>query len=647
MSEHSHPEHSHHEHEESEELEPKTRIVFIVISLTLFAAAMIVTRTVSLPLWARALIFALPYLAAGWSVLKEAAECFLHREFFEESTLMAIATLGAFAIGEYPEGVAVMVLFQIGELLEDLASDRSRRSIEKLMEIRPDEANVIMPDGTVKAVGAEEVEPGAVILIKPGERVPLDGIVTEGTTSLDVSALTGESVPLDAGEGDGIISGAVNLNGTVKARVIRPASESTAARILELVEEAEDRKANFQGFTERFAHVYTPIVVGLAVILAVVPPLAGLGSWKEWIYRALEFLVVSCPCAFVISVPMTFVSGIGAASSKGILIKGAAFAERLADVRTVVFDKTGTVTSGRFRVSETKPAEGVSEYELIRMCAAAEIYSDHPIAVSLKERFVSMSSPEALKALASSVGMSENLPGRGVVTRYGDSVVICGSEALMRDFGADAGGMSGGASTAVYCALKTDENVRFLGRVSISDTLKAGAREAVAELSAAGVKRIVMLTGDREEAAKQAATECGIAEYRSGLLPQDKVDELEKLMYADEKSKTAFIGDGVNDAPVIARADVGIAMGALGSDAAIEAADVVLMDDDPRKAAEAVKIAGKTMSVVRQNVAAAIVLKAAILILCGAGIAPMWAAVFGDVGVTMLCCLNALIAGRA
>ena len=628
--------------EEEEELEPKARLILICVSAALFIWALLMTNLIQMPWWAKALIYFVPYIAAGWPVLKEAAECFAHREFFEEATLMTVATVGAFIIGEYPEGAAVMILFNIGELLEDLASDRSRRSIEKLMELRPDTANVETESG-IKETPADDVEVGSVIVVKPGERVPLDGEVIEGSTSLDMSALTGESAPRDVSSGESIVSGAVNLRSAVRVRVTKPAGESTVSRILELVEDAGERKAEYQSFTERFAHIYTPVVVGAALVLAVLPPiLSGFTGWREWIYRALEFLVVSCPCAFVISVPMTFVSGIGAASKKGVIVKGSAFIERLAAVKAAVFDKTGTLTEGKFAVTQICPEPGVTEEELIRFCALAEKLSDHPVAASLREKYDSMGYPPA----DDEVGLSENIAGKGVITEIGGSRVACGSAALMEDFGVPSGAVVTGGG-AVHAAVKNDGGVRYLGRVMISDRPKTGAAEAVSALKAAGVTRLVMLTGDHDTAAKAVADSCGISEYHAGLMPEDKVTELEKVMDVQPKNaRVAFIGDGVNDAPVLARADVGIAMGALGSDAAIEAADVVIMDDDPRRAAQGVGIARKTMRVVAQNVILAIGLKAVILILCAVGLAPMWAAVFGDVGVTILCCLNALRAGR-
>ena len=638
--EHSHGHGHHHGHgEEEEELEPKKRIALIVIAAVLFAAALIMRRA-GLPGIAVTVTFIAAYAAAAWPVIFEAVECAARREFFEESTLMTVATIGAMAIGEFAEAVAVIVLFHIGELLEDMASDRSRRSIEKLMEIRPDTANLALEDGSLSEVPVEDVEPGAVIAVKPGERVPLDCVILSGSTALDVSALTGESAPVSAAEGDGISSGSVNLTGLIRAEVVRPASESTVSRILELVEDAGERKARYQGFTERFAHVYTPVVVCMAVLLAVIPSVIT-GDWSVWLYRGLEFLVVSCPCAFVISVPMTFVSGMGAASRRGVLIKGSAFVERLAGVKTVVMDKTGTLTEGSFEISRIVPAPGVSEERLLSACAAAETYSDHPVAVSVRRGFEERYPGRA----AAAAGASENIAGRGVVTEAGGEKLLCGSAELMAEYGVS--GLVQADGTAVHCAVIGGGKPEYLGCVAVSDKVKDGSREAVSSMHGLGVSRAVMLTGDGEAAAKAAAEACGITEYRSGLMPEDKVTELEKLMItAPRGSYTAFIGDGVNDAPVLARADVGIAMGALGSDAAIEAADAVLMDDDPRKASLALKIASKTMRVVRQNVAMAIGLKAVILLLCALGLAPMWAAVFGDVGVTMLCCLNALRAGR-
>ena len=570
--------------------------------------------------------FAVPYLVIGYDVLWGSLRNILHGQVFDEMFLMSVATLGAFAIGEYPEAAAVMLFYQVGELFQSIAVGKSRRSIAALMDIRPDHAVVLRGKEEV-TLPPDEVQLGEILMIRPGDRVPLDGEIIEGSTTVNTSALTGESLPVDKSAGDKVVSGSVNLTGVVRVRVESIYAESTVARILELVERAAEKKARAENFITRFAKYYTPCVVIGAVLLALLPPLLNLGEWNIWIERALIFLVISCPCALVISVPLTFFGGIGGASREGILIKGANDLETLAQVDTVVFDKTGTLTKGVFAVNAIHP-EHLTEAALLDIAAAAESYSSHPVAESI----VAAHHGHIDK---SRVGKITELAGLGLEAVIDGEPLYVGNAALMEKVGAEwhECHLSG---TVIHLARKGE----YLGHIVISDELKPDAAAAVAALRTLGVKRTVMLTGDNEKAARAAAKESGVDEYHAGLLPAQKVEHVETLLRTG--CKLAFVGDGINDAPVLTRADVGIAMGALGSDAAIESADVVLMDDKPSKLPAAIRLSRRTMRIVKQNIAFALLVKGALLLLGAVGIANMWTAVFGDVGVTVLAILNAM-----
>ena len=587
-------------------------------------------------------IYLVPYFIVGWQVLRKAGINIAHGQIFDENFLMAIATIGALCIGflpdaepEYAEAVFVMLFYQVGELFESIAVGKSRKSISSLMDIRPDSANVER-NGEVLTVAPDEVAVGEIILVKPGEKIPLDGTVIEGQSSLNTVALTGESVPRDVTVGDDVISGCINQSGLIRIRVTKPFGESTVSKILALVESAGENKSRSENFITRFAHWYTPAVVIGAVVLAVVPPLvSGSFDFGKWVFRALEFLVISCPCALVISVPLSFFGGIGGASRKGILVKGSNFMEALADCHTVVFDKTGTLTKGNFRVTGVKPADGVEANRLLELAAHAEYASDHPVARSLTEAY----GKEPDRSRVSSV---EELSGRGVRAVVDGLVVLAGNGKLLDEAGiahpdADAIG------TVVYLA----EDGNYLGEIVISDEPKEDAKEAICDLKQSGVGKTVMLTGDRRAVADAVAAELGIDEVRSELLPAGKVAEVERLLSEKPaKSTLAFVGDGINDAPVLTRADVGVAMGAFGSDAAIEAADVVLMDDKPSKLAEAIRIARKTLRIVRENIVFSLAVKFVVLILCAVVGIPMTLAIFADVGVLVLAILNAMRALR-
>ena len=587
-------------------------------------------------------IYLVPYFIVGWQVLRKAGINIAHGQIFDENFLMAIATVGALCIGflpdaepEYAEAVFVMLFYQVGELFESIAVGKSRKSISSLMDIRPDSANVER-NGEVLTVAPDEVAVGEIILVKPGEKIPLDGTVIEGQSSLNTVALTGESVPRDVTVGDDVISGCINQSGLIRIRVTKPFGESTVSKILALVESAGENKSRSENFITRFAHWYTPAVVIGAVVLAVVPPLvSGSFDFGKWVFRALEFLVISCPCALVISVPLSFFGGIGGASRKGILVKGSNFMEALADCHTVVFDKTGTLTKGNFRVTGVKPADGVEANRLLELAAHAEYASDHPVARSLTEAY----GKEPDRSRVSSV---EELSGRGVRAVVDGLVVLAGNGKLLDEAGiahpdADAIG------TVVYLA----EDGNYLGEIVISDEPKEDAKEAIRDLKQSGVGKTVMLTGDRCAVADAVAGQLGIDEVRSELLPAGKVAEVERLLSEKPaKSTLAFVGDGINDAPVLTRADVGVAMGAFGSDAAIEAADVVLMDDKPSKLAEAIRIARKTLRIVRENIVFSLAVKFVVLILCAVVGIPMTLAIFADVGVLVLAILNAMRALR-
>ncbi len=629
------------EDDEDEEMEPKQKLRQILISAALLLAAYLIDRNMpGLAMWQRLLLYLVPYFAAGFDVLKEAGESIGHGEVFNEDFLMSIATIGALVIGfvpggspQFPEAVFVMLFFQVGELFEGIAEGNSRRAISQLLDIRPDFANVER-DGAVEVVAPDEVRVGEVIVIKPGEKVPMDGTVLEGSSSLDTVALTGESAPRDVAAGDQILSGCVNQSGVLRVRVGKAFGESTAAKILDLVENAGEAKSRSEHFISRFARVYTPIVVLAAVVLAFVPPvLSGdfAANFATWLLRALTFLIVSCPCALVVSVPLAFFGGIGAASKIGVLIKGSSFMDSLAKAGTVVFDKTGTLTKGVFEVTTLHP-EKISEKELLHLAAHVERYSTHPIAVSLRNAFGNEDDGCAVEDVA-------EVAGQGIRARVNGRTVCVGNTKMMDAVGA-VWRDCGEPGTIIHVAI---DGV-YAGHIHISDVVKPDAAEAIASLKKLGVRKTVMLTGDREKVAARVAGELGVDAYHAELLPADKVRNVEKLLAektGPEGGTLVFVGDGINDAPVLARADVGIAMGAMGSDAAIEAADVVLMDDKPSKIARAIRISRRTIAIARQNIVLAIVIKIAILILAALGLCPMWLAVFGDTGVLLICVLNA------
>ena len=624
--------HEHH-HEEGE---GHCRIIKIAVATVLLIAAVIIEKNTDWKMWQYLLLFLVPYLIVGGETLKEAAEGLVHGEALSEDFLMSIATLGALAIGfmpgaesQFPEAVFVMLFFQVGEMFEEIAEGRSRKSISHLMDIRPDTAHVER-DGALQTVNPEEVMPGEVIVIKPGEKVPMDGIVLEGASSLDTVALTGESVPRSIGTGDDILSGCVNLSGVLKVKVSKAFGESTASKILDLVENAAEKKSRSESFITRFAKVYTPIVVALAVLVAIVPSLIT-GEWATWIYRGLLFLVVSCPCALVISVPLAFFGGLGGASRKGVLIKGANLLDTLAGVHTVVFDKTGTLTEGVFEVTAVHP-EVLDQKELLHLAAHVERHSTHPIAMALRNAY-----PDEQDHC--SVEILRETAGHGVTALVNGRTVAVGNSKLMESVGA-AWHPCHHDGTIVHVAIDGE----YAGHIVISDRVKADSASAVAALKAAGVANTVMLTGDGEKVAASVAAAVGVDSFRAGLLPADKVSAVEELL---SSGTLAFVGDGINDAPVLTRADVGIAMGALGSDAAIEAADVVLMDDKPSKIADAIRIARCTLRIAGENIWFAIGVKVLVLILATLGLATMWMAVFADVGVTVLAVLNAMRALRA
>ena len=621
-------------------------MALILAASLLLAVAAWVEHALALPTWQLLLVYLVPYLLVGASTLREAAEGIVHGRVFNEDFLMAVATIGALAIGfmpgadtEFAEAVFVMLFFQVGELFEGYAEGRSRDSIAHLVEVRPDTAHVERR-GAVETVAPDEVAVGETIVVSPGERVPLDGVILSGQASLNTVALTGESMPRDVGEGDEIVSGCINLSGVLRVRTIRSFGESTVSRIIHLVESANEQKSRSESFISRFARVYTPIVVISAVLLAVVPPLflGGMTVFAQWLHRALIFLVVSCPCALVISVPLTFFGGLGGASRRGILIKGSNYMDTLARLHTVVFDKTGTLTHGEFSVVAVHP-EKCDERELLHLAAHVEHYSTHPIAAALREAFPS----EATDGCR--VEAVEELSGRGIRARVDGRIVCVGNAKMMGDLGVEWHDCHL-VGTIIHVAI----DGRYAGHIVINDRIKADSPRAVADLKALGVGHTVMLTGDREAVAADVARQTGIDEYHAQLLPIDKVSHVERLLAAAPRGATlAFVGDGINDAPVLKRADVGIAMGALGSDAAIEAADVVLMDDSPAKIATAVRISRRTIAIAHQNVWFAIGVKVAILALATVGLGTMWLAVFADVGVTVLAVLNAmraLVAGR-
>ena len=594
-------------------------------------------------LYASFALYLIPYLIAGHDVLLKAWRNIRRGEAFDESFLMAVATIGAFAMIFFPEtephmaeGAAVMLFYQVGELFQSYAVGKSRKSIAAMMDIAPDYAN-IERDGAIVEVDPDEVQVGDIIVVKPGERVPIDGVVVDGTSQLDTAALTGESVPRHIEVGGEVISGCINMTGVLRIRTTKLFGASTVSRILELVENASEKKARTENFITRFARVYTPIVTLAAVAIAVVPPLLGMGAWADWILRGLTFLVVSCPCALVISVPLSFFGGIGGASRLGILVKGSNYLEALSEVDTVVFDKTGTLTSGTFGVVGVHPAGGIDGDQLLAMAAHAEAFSDHPIALSVKKAYLDEAPADSGRIIDQArIENAAEESGHGVKATVDGHAVLVGNDKLM-----SAHGISCPDCELTGTILHVAIDGAYAGHIVIADTVKDDAAQAIADLHAAGVERCIMLTGDREEVARSVASDLGLDEYHAQLLPGDKVEQVERILDS-ARGNLAFVGDGINDAPVLTRADVGIAMGAMGSDAAIEAADIVLMDDKPSNIARAIRVARKTMRIVHQNIVFAIGVKALILALAAVGIANMWLAVFGDVGVAVIAILNAM-----
>ena len=635
--EHKHEHEHHHEHEHS----LKEQLALIIVTAVLLVVAVIIEKNTSLATWQLLLVYLVPYLLIGHNTLKEAVEGLLSGDAFNEHFLMSIATIGALCIGflpgaetEFPEAVFVMLFFQIGELFEGYAEGKSRDSIAHLMDIRPDVAHVeISGDKETGTHGVQDVSPeavavGSVIVIRPGEKVPLDGTIIEGSTSLNTVALTGESLPRELETGDEVISGCVNLSGVIKVRVTKAFGESTVSKILNLVEHATNSKSKSETFITRFARIYTPIVVFAAIALVIIPTLFG-GAFATWLYRALMFLVVSCPCALVISVPLPFFGGIGGASRKGILIKGASYMDVLAQTKTVVFDKTGTLTHGQFAVEAVHPDQ-YDERQLLHLAAHVEHYTTHPIGAALRDAFPEEASDGC------EVTDVEEIAGHGIRARVGDKMVSVGNTKMMESIGAKWHDCHH-VGTIIHVAI----DGQYAGHIVINDKVKEDSAEAIASLKALGISKAIMLTGDRKEVAQHVASQLSLTGYHAELLPADKVAFMERELAASE-AKVAFVGDGINDAPVLARADVGIAMGGLGSDAAIEAADVVLMDDKPSKIALAIRIARRTLAIARQNVWFAIIVKISVLILATFGLATMWMAVFADVGVTVLAVLNAM-----
>lgn len=619
----------------------------IVIALVLFAMIFALTELLPLSNWlggernavyVEFALYLIPYAIAGYDVLLKAARNIKNGQVFDENFLMAVATIGAFSLVFFPdsgphmaEGAAVMLFYQVGELFQQYAVGKSRKSIAAMMDIAPDFANVRNTNGDLEQVDPDSVAVGSEIVVKPGERVPIDGVVVEGSSQLDTAALTGESVPRAIEAGSEVVSGCVNLTGLLVIKTTKPFGESTVSRILELVENAAEKKAHTENFITRFARYYTPAVCGVALVLALLPPLLGFGALSDWVFRGLTFLVVSCPCALVISVPLSFFGGIGGASKLGILIKGSNYLESLASVDTVVFDKTGTLTSGTFGVVAVHPTEDVKSDHLLELAAHAEAYSDHPIAMSVKQAY-------GARIDETRVSNASEVSGRGVQAKIDGASVSVGNDKLMASLDIDAHNCE-----LVGTMLHVAENGKYLGHIVIADMVKDDAAKTIADLHATGVTKTVMLTGDAEEVARSVASKLGLDEFHAKLLPQDKVAEVERLL--DEESKKgrlAFVGDGINDAPVLTRADIGIAMGAMGSDAAIEAADIVLMDDKPSNIAKAIRLSRKTMGIVWQNIVFALGVKLAVLVLAAVGIANMWMAVFADVGVAILAILNAM-----
>ena len=608
----------------------------ILIALALVILLKLLLRVLpALPTPVELLLYLIPYFVVGKDVLRKAIKGVKNRQPFDECFLMAVATVGAFALGDYVEGCAVILFYQIGELFQSVAVGKSRQSISSLMDIRPDYANVEDEDGKLEQVDPDDVEVGTVIVVQPGERVPIDGVIVEGTSALNTAALTGESLPRDVQTGDEVISGCVNMTGLLKVRTTKEFGESTVSKILDLVENSSMKKARAENFITRFARVYTPAVCYGALALAFLPPIVLLlmgqsARFGDWIYRALTFLVISCPCALVISIPLSFFGGIGGASACGILVKGSTYLEELARTGIVVFDKTGTLTQGTFKVTGIHPADGITDEQLVEAAALAESWSKHPISLSIKAAY----GKEIDSARVTDV---EELGGHGVTAKVDGKPVAAGNARLMERLGLSAPAVSE-TGTVVHVAI----DGQYAGCLLIADVVKPHSAEAIRALKAAGVRKTVMLTGDAEPVAKAVSAQLGLDEYHAGLLPGDKVDQIETLIAAKKsKENLAFVGDGINDAPVLSRADVGIAMGALGSDAAIEAADVVLMDDDPAKIALAMRIARRTLRIVYENIVFALAVKFACLLLGAIGMASMWTAIFADVGVMVIAVLNA------
>lgn len=640
---HSHEHHHEHEHHHHEHGEGGLRGKLLLIAVTVFLliAAVIVEHNTSLATWQLLLVYLVPYLLIGHDTLGEALEGIAKGDMFNEDFLMSVATIGALCIGflpgaetQFPEAVFVMLFFQVGELFEGYAEGRSRESISHLMDIRPDVANVER-DGTVESVKPEDVRVGETIVVCPGEKIPLDGIIVEGTTSLNTIALTGESCPRDVEEKDEVVSGCINLTGVIRVKTTKTFGESTVSKIIRLVESANENKSRSESFITRFAHVYTPIVVFAALALAFIPPFFSADGYatafSTWLYRALIFLVVSCPCALVISVPLSFFGGIGAASRRGILIKGSGYMDTLANLGTVVFDKTGTLTHGEFAVEAVHPSD-FDEHELLHLAAHVEHFTTHPIGAALRNAFPS----EAIDGCK--IEEVEEIAGRGIRAKVSGRTVCVGNGKMMEDIGLEAHNCHL-AGTIIHVAV----DGKYAGHIVINDKIKEDSAEAITSLKRLGVEKTVMLTGDREAVGKNVAERLGLDEYHAELLPADKVAHVERLIREKAEGKSlAFVGDGINDAPVLKRADVGIAMGALGSDAAIEAADVVLMDDKPSKISTAIDIARRTIHIARENVVFAIGVKVAVLLLATVGLGNMWMAVFADVGVTVLAVLNAM-----
>ena len=613
----------------------KKRLRKIIIAFIIFLIAILIEKinviniNENVVAITQIVLYIISYLIVGFEVVKEAVMNILHGEFFDENFLMSIATIGAFVIGEFPEAVAVMLFYQVGEYFQSYAVKKSRKSIASLMDIRPDYANLKI-NGNIEKKSPEEVKIGDTIVVKPGEKVPLDGIVIEGNSMLETSALTGESVPREIKVNDNILSGCINLNGVLEVRVEKEFGESTVSKILDLVENAINKKAKTENFITKFSKYYTPIVVFLALMIAFIPPITTKTGMLDWVYRALTFLVVSCPCALVISVPLSFFSGIGSASKKGILVKGSNYLELLSKTEIAVFDKTGTLTKGVFDVQEIKNEDGISAEELLELSAYCESYSNHPISLSIQKAYGKEIDKKRIID-------SKELAGKGMISIIDQKEVACGNIKLMEELNLKNITQVDGIGTVVYVAI----NKQYAGYILISDKIKEDAPKAIQDLKKAGVRKTVMLTGDNKEVAEKVNQELKLDAVYSELLPVDKVNKVEELLKnKKEEAKLAFIGDGINDAPVLARADIGIAMGGLGSDAAIEAADIVIMTDEPSKITTAMKISRKTLKIVYQNISFALIVKIGVLILSAFGLASMWSAVFADVGVTVLAVLN-------